>query len=76
MSKDRIWDRPARPLADEPLGAGRCACLSRPLLLSLRNTFRRKGRLALTLATLTLAGAIFIGVFSIRSSLSPARWAT
>jgi putative ABC transport system permease protein len=43
--------------------------LSRPLLLSLRNTFRRKGRLALTLATLTLGGAIFIAVFSVRESL-------
>lgn len=43
--------------------------LSRPVLLSLRNTFRRKGRLALTLTTLTLAGAIFIGVFSVRDSL-------
>src|SRR3712207_5086748 len=32
--------------------------LSRPLLLSLRNTFRRKARLVLTLATLTLGGAI------------------
>lgn len=43
--------------------------LSRPLLLSLRNTFRRKGRLALTLTTLTLAGAIFVAVFSVRASL-------
>ncbi len=43
--------------------------LSRPLLLSLRNTFRRKGRLALTLGTLTLAGTIFIGVMNIRASL-------
>ncbi len=43
--------------------------LSRPLLLSLRNTVRRKGRLALTLATLTLSGAIFIAVFSVRASL-------
>jgi putative ABC transport system permease protein len=43
--------------------------LSRPLLLSLRNTFRRKGRLALTLSTLTLSGLIFVAVFSVRSSL-------
>jgi len=42
---------------------------SRPLMLSLRNTFRRKGRLALTLTTLTLGGAIFIGVFSVREAL-------
>jgi putative ABC transport system permease protein len=43
--------------------------MSRPLLLSLRNTFRRKGRLALTLTTLTLAGSIFVAVFSVRDSL-------
>jgi putative ABC transport system permease protein len=44
--------------------------VSRPLLLSLRNTFRRKGRLALTLITLTLGGAIFISVFSVQDSIS------
>jgi len=43
--------------------------LSRPLLISLRNTFRRKGRLALTLATLTLGGAVFIAVFNTQASL-------
>ena len=43
--------------------------LSRPLLLSLRNTFRRKGRLALVLTTLILAGAIFMSVLSVQSSL-------
>jgi putative ABC transport system permease protein len=43
--------------------------LMRSLLLSLRNTFRNKGRLALTLITLTLAGAIFVGVFGVRASL-------
>ncbi len=43
--------------------------LMRPLSLSLRNTFRNKGRLALTLTTLTLAGATFVGVFSVRASL-------
>ena len=44
--------------------------LSRPLLLSIRNTFRRKARLALTLFTLVMAGAIFIGVFNVRASLT------
>jgi putative ABC transport system permease protein len=43
--------------------------LSRPMLLSLRNTFRRKGRLALTMGTLILAGTLFIGVMNIRASL-------
>ncbi len=44
--------------------------LSRPLLLSLRNTFRRRGRLVLTLSTLTLAGAMVIAVLSVRESLN------
>ncbi len=42
--------------------------LPRPLMLSLRNAFRRKGRMALTLITLTLACAIFIAVMSARTS--------
>ena len=44
--------------------------LGRPLLISLRNTFRRKGRLVLTMITLTLGGAIFIAVLSVRVSLA------
>ncbi|MGB0385756.1 MAG: ABC transporter permease [Ardenticatenaceae bacterium] len=43
--------------------------LPRPLLLSLRNTFRRKARLLLTLSTLVLGGAIFIAVLTVHSSL-------
>jgi putative ABC transport system permease protein len=43
---------------------------SRPLLISIRNTFRRKGRLALTLFTLTLGGAVFIAVFSSQVALN------
>ena len=43
--------------------------IPRPLLISLRNTFRRKGRLALTLFTLTMGGAIFIAVFNVRTTL-------
>jgi putative ABC transport system permease protein len=39
------------------------------LLLAMRNTFRRTGRLALTLFTLSLGGAIFIAVFNVRVSL-------
>jgi putative ABC transport system permease protein len=44
--------------------------LLRPVLLSLRNIFRRKGRLVLTLITLTLAGATFVGVISVSATLS------
>jgi len=43
--------------------------IPRPLLISLRNTFRRRGRLVLTLFTLTMGGAIFIAVFNVRVSL-------
>ncbi|MCK4897565.1 MAG: ABC transporter permease, partial [Anaerolineales bacterium] len=48
---------------------GRLRWLSRPVLLSIRNTFRRKGRLLLTLFTLIVAGAIFIAVFNVRASM-------
>ena len=43
---------------------------SRPVLLSIRNTFRKKGRLLLTIFTLTVAGAVFIGVFNVRVSMN------
>ncbi|MBN1121827.1 MAG: ABC transporter permease [Anaerolineae bacterium] len=43
--------------------------LPRPTMLSLRNTFRRKGRLWLTLGTLTLAGAMFISVLNVRQAM-------
>jgi putative ABC transport system permease protein len=43
--------------------------LPRPLLISLRNIFRRKSRLMLTLFTLTMGGAIFIAVFNVRVTL-------
>ena len=43
--------------------------LPRPVLLSLRNTFRRKARLLLTLGTLTLAGTLFISVMNVRGAL-------
>ena len=43
--------------------------VSRPLLISVRNTFRRKGRLALTLLTLTLGGAVFISTFNVQVSM-------
>jgi putative ABC transport system permease protein len=43
--------------------------IPRPLVISLRNTFRRKRRLILTLFTLTMGGAIFIAVFNVRVTL-------
>ncbi|MBE7471928.1 MAG: ABC transporter permease [Anaerolineales bacterium] len=47
----------------------RIRTLPRPFLLSWRNLFRRKGRLALTLTTLSLSGALFVTVASARASL-------
>lgn len=43
--------------------------IPRPFLISLRNTFRRRSRLMLTLFTLTMGGAIFIAVFNVRVTL-------
>src|SRR5512138_2807149 len=43
--------------------------IPRPFVISLRNTFRRKSRLLLTLFTLTMGGAIFIAVFNVRVTL-------
>ncbi|GAB4429936.1 MAG: FtsX-like permease family protein [Chloroflexi bacterium OHK40] len=43
--------------------------LSRPTRLALRNTFRRRGRLARTLVALALGGAVFISVMTLRASL-------
>jgi putative ABC transport system permease protein len=42
--------------------------IARPNMIALRNVFRNKGRLALTLVTLSVAGAVFISVFSVRIS--------
>jgi len=43
--------------------------LRRPLLLSLRNTLRRRGRLALTLLTLATGGGLYIGAENLRTSI-------
>jgi putative ABC transport system permease protein len=42
---------------------------TRDLLLALRNPFRKRGRLILSLVTLTFAGAIFMGIVNLRASL-------
>ncbi len=46
--------------------------LPRPVRLSLRNAFRRRLRLALTLFTLVLAGALFIAVYNLWASFDRA----
>jgi len=42
---------------------------SNSTLFAIRNTFRRKDRLILTMITLVLGGAVFISAFNIRTSL-------
>ncbi|CAG0995511.1 Macrolide export ATP-binding/permease protein MacB [Anaerolineales bacterium] len=46
--------------------------LTRDLLLALRNPFRKRGRLILSLVTLTFAGAVFMGIVNLRTSLNSA----
>jgi putative ABC transport system permease protein len=48
---------------------GRLRGLPRPVALSLRNTFLRKGRLAMTLTTLVLASAVVMSVGTVRESI-------
>ncbi len=50
--------------------AARGIHVPRPFIISLRNTFRRRKRLLLTLFTLTMGGAIFIAVFNVRVTLN------
>jgi len=42
---------------------------TRPLLLALRNTFRRRARLALTITTLSAGGLFFLSALNVRASL-------
>lgn len=42
---------------------------SRPTIIAVRNTFRRKGRLVLTMITLSLGGALFIAAFNVQVSM-------
>lgn len=47
---------------------GRIRGVDRTLLLSIRNTFRRRGRLVLTLVLLSAAGAMFLTALNVRSA--------
>ncbi len=60
---EQLQHKAVRTLADRGIR------IPRPLLISLRNTFRQRGRLMLTLFTLTMGGAIFISVFNVRVTL-------
>jgi putative ABC transport system permease protein len=43
--------------------------VSRPLLLSIGNAFRRRQRMALTVLSLAMGGAVFLGADNVRSSV-------
>jgi len=47
----------------------RVSGLPTPVLIALRNTFRRKLRLLMTLITLTLAGAFFMAIMNVRAAV-------
>jgi putative ABC transport system permease protein len=49
---------------------GRIPTLTRDLLLALRNPFRKRGRLILSLATLTFAGGTFMAIVNLQASLN------
>jgi putative ABC transport system permease protein len=74
-SRSRIADSKRRSANATPsrtqsaIGNPQSSLLSRPHLIALRNAFRQRGRVVLTLITLVLAGAMFIAVLSLRASL-------
>ncbi len=48
---------------------GSMSSVSRPLLLSLRNAFRKRQRMMLTLLTLATGGAVYIGALNLKESV-------
>lgn len=58
--------------ASAPAFLHRLPGIDRPLLLSLRNAFRRRQRLILTLLALSAAGAVFIGARNLRRAVQGA----
>jgi len=69
ISNSRPADQPAKRKTFN-LNAQSFGWIPRPILLSFRNTFRKRGRLLLTIFTLTVAGAVFIAVFNVRDSMA------
>jgi putative ABC transport system permease protein len=67
---DALRDVGIRGSADgDSGGIFRASGLARPVLLSIRNAFRRRGRMVLTLATLSFGGAVFIGALGVRTAI-------
>ena len=64
-----LADTGTTSLIDQLLKQLRGPFFRRPVLLSLRNTFRRRGRLILTLVPLALSGAILLTVVNVRAAL-------
>ncbi|MBP6772622.1 MAG: ABC transporter permease [Gemmatimonadaceae bacterium] len=59
----------ASTLVTRPSRLIRALGVRRPLLLSLRNAFRRRERMAFTLVTLSLGGAVYLGALGLRGSI-------
>jgi putative ABC transport system permease protein len=66
---DALRDVGIHDAAAAPALLHRVRGVHRPLLLSLRNAFRRRQRLALTLLALASAGAVFIGARNLRRAV-------
>ncbi|HRB13119.1 MAG TPA: FtsX-like permease family protein, partial [Vicinamibacteria bacterium] len=63
-------------VTDRGFGAGRfdralasVGGMTRPVLLAVRNSFRRRARLALTVLTLSVAGLFFMSALNVRASM-------
>jgi putative ABC transport system permease protein len=66
---DALRDVGISSSADPGQWSLRITGLSRPLLLALRNSFRRRQRLALTLLALATGGAVYLGANNLRASV-------
>ncbi len=65
-----VSDNPTNPKANPfDVALTKLSGLPRPILLAIRNTFRKKTRLIMTLITLVMAGALFIAIINVRASV-------
>ncbi len=58
------------PPAPRPAGSARSSRFDLPQIIAVRNTFRQKARLLMTLVTLALGGAIFMSTFNVSASVN------
>lgn len=66
---DALRDVGISAAADPGVLSQRIRGVSRPIILSLRNAFRRRQRLAFTLLALSTGGAVFLGSQNLRTSV-------